>query len=236
MFSISSLLMPPRSSTHFLPLSNPIFGIFDQLRQQEEINTHFFIIHTFSSSLAICPSTTSDPARGEQLPRLTRVHGLTRASQKPPPPHTHSWINSAPSPLGPLYYRQQWLHNGIKLPPIVPLNVYQRGGQDKHTLLWWSAWKRDIRTERWEGEMTGQDKSKTIKWRTDRTICHSWERECADWRRRRPKVIVRDRWQGEIRRTQWCGAITVLWRSFCCLCGHFRDSATEGGCFTFMAL
>lgn len=55
------------SSTHFLPLSNPICQIFDQLRQQEEINPHFFIhiyihIHTFSFSPTICPSTTSDQA------------------------------------------------------------------------------------------------------------------------------------------------------------------------------
>lgn len=50
------------SSTHFPPLSHPICWIFDRLRQQEEINTHFFINHTFPSSLAICPSTTSDPA------------------------------------------------------------------------------------------------------------------------------------------------------------------------------
>lgn len=50
------------SSTHFLSLSNPICQMFDQLRQHEEINSHPFIIHAFSSSLSICPFTTSDPA------------------------------------------------------------------------------------------------------------------------------------------------------------------------------
>lgn len=59
------------SSAHFLSLSNTICWIFDQLRQQEEINSHSFIIYTFSSSLAICPSTTSDPASKSNCPSAT---------------------------------------------------------------------------------------------------------------------------------------------------------------------
>lgn len=62
--SSHSLFSACPSSTHFLSLSNPICRIFDQLRQQEEINFHSFIIHTFSSSPTICPSTTTDPVSG----------------------------------------------------------------------------------------------------------------------------------------------------------------------------
>lgn len=58
-------------------LSNPICWIFDQLRQQEETNSHF-IIHTFSSSPAICPSTKSDPARKVELPRFNNMNERTQ--------------------------------------------------------------------------------------------------------------------------------------------------------------
>lgn len=62
----------------FLSLSNPVCRIFDQLRQQEEINAQApFIIHIFGSSPAICPSATSDqankPSRNSRSPSLPRL-------------------------------------------------------------------------------------------------------------------------------------------------------------------
>lgn len=69
--------------------------------------------------------TQRAPAPSSSL-RPAWTDGRTRPSP------SDSWINSAASPRGPLYYGQQWLHTGVKLPPIVPQNVYQRGGQDGH--------------------------------------------------------------------------------------------------------
>lgn len=74
-----SLLLCLSFFRSFLPLSSPICRIFDQLRQQEEINSHFFIIHTFSSSPAICPSATSDPASKWNCPSSPTRTGRHRA-------------------------------------------------------------------------------------------------------------------------------------------------------------
>lgn len=59
----------------FLSLSNPVCRIFDQLRQQEEINAQApFIIHIFGSSPAICPSATSDQANKPSRPAIVALH------------------------------------------------------------------------------------------------------------------------------------------------------------------
>lgn len=124
LFFIFSLFMPAPLSTHFLSLSYSISWIFDQLRQQEEINSHPFIIHTFSSSPAICPSTTSDPASKSNCPSATTwtnrhtahkhevcvslsqpdVNSLLFSPMfSPSLPPSASWINSSSSPLSPFY-------------------------------------------------------------------------------------------------------------------------------------